>query len=98
MRIFLYLVASLTNRNTALLQLDVNQRHTVDKKHKIATAVAYHMRRGRKLRLSYYLVAALPCGYFVTVVNFKAYFFAKMQGVGRIVALYRHRFSVDKPI
>jgi hypothetical protein len=60
----------MANGHSTAFKLYVNDGHTVNQQHHIATAVVEYFRLFGKAGLLYYLVTALACGYFLAVVIF----------------------------
>ena len=62
MGVFGYLVRTLGDRHTGALQLDVEDRHTVDEQHQVATSGGQQLIGGLEARLDGNLVARLATG------------------------------------
>ena len=74
----------------------MNQRHTVNQQHKVASTVARQRVWRFEQRLLCYLVAALSLGNLHSVVYFQVYFPAKVLFVLLVVAPYADGFAVDE--
>jgi len=84
--------------HTAFFKLDVDEWHPIDKQHHIATAVIEDFGRGFKEGLLHDLVAALPCGYLLPVINLEADLFSQMQRIVWVVSDDRDGLTVDKTV
>ena len=77
-RISFYLIAGHLHIHTRFLQFYMNHWHTIDKKHKVATAIRKNLIAGFKAWLTCYLVNALTSINFSTVINIKYHFFMQV--------------------
>ena len=98
MSILLNLIHSLSYRNTGFLQFNMENRHAIDQKHEITTAILQDLFMSRKDRLLYYLITAFPASNFHTIIDPETYFLTIMQGIIRILSDYGNSFSINKSI
>ena len=98
MSVFFDLIARLTYGYATLLQLYVNDWHTVDKQHQITATVVQHFRLSRECRLFRYLVSALTGSNFLPVINLQTDFFAVMQLIIGVITLDMYGLTVDETI
>ena len=98
MGIFLDLIICLANIHTTALQFAMDQRHTIDQQHKVATAIGQNGTSRLKHRLLGNLIATLTCGNFLSIIDFQTDFLAEVQFICRIVALDSNGLAVDKAI
>ena len=92
------LVAGLAHAHAATLELDVDERHTVDEQHHVAAALWEHLGLGGEVRLSRYLVAAAASSDLRPVVDVQTHFFAKVQLICLVVACDGDRAPVDEAV
>ncbi len=97
-RILLDLVVGLAHRHAALLQLDVDHRHAINEQQEVAAPIIKKRRATGVARLLHDLVAALPGGNLVAVVDLQAHFLAKVQPLRWIVAGDGDGFAIDEAI
>ena len=71
---------------TRAFQFDMEQWHTIDQQHQIATTIACQWVCCPEMGLAHDLIAALPCTDFLWVEQLQIYFLAKVMNVLLIVA------------
>ena len=98
MRVFGDLIGGLAYGDAAFLQFDMDDRHAVDEQADVSSTIVQHFVFCRIHRLSCDLVAALPGGDFLAIVDLQADFLAEMCCVCGIVTFDGHGFAVDEGI
>ena len=98
MRVFLYLIACLRDRDAARLQLDVYEGHPIDEQHDVAPPVVEARYLCFETRLLCYLVYAPSACNVASVVDIEAHFLPEMSFVCRVVAFNGDGTAVDEPV
>ena len=98
MRVFGDLIGGLAYGDAAFLQFDMDDRHAVDKQANVSSTIVQHLAFRRINRLSCNLVAALPGGDFLAIVDLQTDFLAEMCCVCGIVTFDGHGLAVDEGI
>ena len=74
----------------------MEQRHSVDEQHEVATTVVSQLRLRGKHRLLGYLIAALTAGDLVAMEYLKGHFLTDMQLIVGIISFDDNLFAVDQ--
>ena len=96
MGIFLYLIDRLSYVNTRTFQFNMDDRHTIDEQHHIATSCCSKWMFGLKSWLTNYLIYTLSCTNFLRIKDFQIDLFAVVSFIFFVIAFDLHQTSIDK--
>ena len=98
MRVLFYLIDSLSHIHTASLQFDVDDRHTIDEQHHIATASSAQWVLCLELWLTHNLIDALSGTHLLGIEDGQIHLLAEVDLVILVISLNHHLTAIDELI